>query len=62
MDGGLHPPLPPTGAALLDTACFWIEDSSWNRFALISILAKNPNIFIFRVMVKKHKNTEAGNS
>jgi len=30
----------PTGAVLLDPACYWIEDSSRNRYALNVILAK----------------------
>ena len=33
------------GAAPLDPACFWIEDSSLNRFALNGISAKNLDIF-----------------
>ena len=32
--GGLCSPTPPTGAAPLDPAWFWVEDSSRNRFAL----------------------------
>ena len=35
--GGLCPPAPPTEATPLDPACFWIENSSRNRFALNGI-------------------------
>ena len=40
---------PPTGAAPLDPACFWIEDSSGNRFVLNGISAKNLNIFFIEI-------------
>ena len=35
----------PTGAAPLDTACFWIEDPSRNRLALNGISAISPTRF-----------------
>ena len=37
FSGGLCPPVLLTRAAPLDPACFWIKDSSQNRFALNDI-------------------------
>ena len=42
---GVWHPHTPTGAAPLDPACFRIDDSSGNKFALNGISAKNLNIF-----------------
>ena len=46
---GLRPPAPPTGIAPLDPVCFWIEDSSRNRFALNSISPKKLFFFLLKV-------------
>ena len=53
MGGGLRPRPQksphPAGDAPLDPACFWIEDSSGNRFVLNGISAKNLNIFFIEI-------------
>ena len=56
--GGLRLPAPPTGAAPLDLAWFWIEESSRNRFTLNGISAKkNPNIFLTKKIGRKNMLT-----
>ena len=55
--GGLRHPAPPTGAAPLDPACFWIEDSSRNRFALNGIQELPASgFFCFSTITRKNKN------
>ena len=48
-----YPPAPPNGAAPLDPAFFWIEDSSQNRFALNGI----QRIFCYSVFLLQKSKT-----
>ena len=59
------PPAPPTGTALLDPACFWIKDPSWNRLASTAYFAKtwksdfvryatDTNLFRLGYPIQKH--------
>ena len=56
--GGLYTPARPIGAAPLNPACFWIENSSWNRFALngIQIIAGFTVFFCITRKIKIEKN------
>ena len=55
MSGELRPPASPTRSAPLDPACFWIEDSSRNRFALNGISAVSPTRFFKHFFLNKKK-------
>ena len=54
--GGLRPPTSSTGAAPLVPACFWIEDSNRNRFALNGI--QRITCYSFFLHNSKNKNWE----